>query len=578
MAKRNEQEAKRLSEWQSALQFYGTKENGYTDSGFWSFLNYVYTRDSHDKNESRKLLMGDAPEYLVVVFLYMLACDVLAVPKSRQMRLSWATTAFSVWHTMSGKDRHTIYQTKKEDDAFAMVSQGHKNPCAGRMDFIIQHLPTWFRDSHIVSGKGNQVGCLTFSPSQVDENGYLNPFQGSAINAIPQGAHQIRQYTPSLVVSDESAFQEEFENSMVACRPAVAGGGKVICVSSEDAGSAFNRMVLESVSGDVPQHEIHPDVKRGLDILGIDWPKGLRSWLTPSGVWCLEVHYTADPAKDPARDGAAWVEEAVRGYVGGFESSAWKKEMEIDYNAGGGDPVFPFLSGPGHPVLSRSVSEDQAIGTMSIYAGYDYGARNPAAFEVWGFDKRGHAFSLWEMYEACTNIADHVQKMKKCPYWDHIKYIACDPSITAKTQQTASGTRSIAEIFADHGVHFTKGRRGADVPMAIRFLSEYWADPENPTAFITKATPALMQEVMDLRWDRHISAGVDARKNALERIRDKNNHAWDATAYLFDTRPSAWIAPTPKRPGGIIFNDLLEKADRLQYERNYANRGGIKVV
>jgi len=573
-----EQDRDRLLEMHKAIQFYGTPENGYTDSGFWRFLRYVYTKDSHD-DQPVKPLMADAPEYLVVVFLYMLACEVLAVPKSRQMRLSWATTAFSVWHTMTNSHRHTIYQTKKEEDAFAMVSQGHKNPQSGRMDFIIQNLPEWLRDPNIKSGSGNQVGKLTFSPDRLDDNGFEVPWYGSAINAIPQGAHQVRQYTPSLMVSDESAFQEEFEASMIAARPAVAGGGKVICVSSVDSGSAFNRMVLESETGDIPEHQVHPAVARGLELLGMEWPRGMKSWETPSGVWCLEVHYTADPDKDPARNGAAWVSDAVRGYVGGFESSGWKTEMEIDYNAGGGDPVFPFIANPAHPIFSRSVSVDEAIGTMNIYAGFDYGARNPAALEIWGFPKTGNPISLGEVYEPCVHVDKFTAKMKQSPYWEHIRYIVCDPSIMAKTQQTATGLRSIAELFADHGVVFKKGRRGADVPIALRFLSEYWADPLNPGAYIDHvATPALAQEVMDLRWDRHLSAGLDARKNAPERIRDKNNHAWDATSYLFDSRPSSWVAPIKKRAGGIVFQDLLDKADRLQYERDYANRGGIRVV
>jgi hypothetical protein len=138
MARMKDSEIARIAEWQKAIQFVGTPEQGYTDSGLWSFLPLVYTKDSHDSDKPVKPLMEDSPTYMVIVFLYMLACQVLAVPKSRQMRLSWATTAFSVWHTMTAAYRHTIYQTKKEDDAFAMVSQGSKNPAAGRMDFIIQ--------------------------------------------------------------------------------------------------------------------------------------------------------------------------------------------------------------------------------------------------------------------------------------------------------------------------------------------------------------------------------------------------------------------------------------------------------
>lgn len=571
-------EVARIAEWQKAIQFRGTPEMGYTDSGLWSFLPYVYTNDSHDEDTTIKPLMSDFPEYMVVVFLYMLACPTLAIPKSRQMRMSWAASGYGVWNTMRGPFRKTIYQTRKEDAAFDMVSQGSKNPAAGRMDFIIQHLPGWLRDGYVTSGRGNQVGKISFSPKEYDELGFRIPWHGSAIHAVPQGADQVRQYTINLMLSDESAFQEEFRAAMEAAGATITGGGQVICLSSVDKGSAFNQMVLAGGGGDKRKHEVNPIVQRGLDILGMEWPKGLRSWETPSGMWCLEVHYSADPAKDPERDGAAWLAEAVKkpGYDGDFESSAWKTEMEIDYTAGGGDPVFSFITGPAHPIFCDALNPETVIKTMELYAGYDYGVRT-SSMQVWGFDKNGETWAVWELVEPCANIVEHTSRMKACPYWKHLNYIVCDPSITAMTQQTANGKQSIAEQFANYGVTFIKGRRGADVPMVTRFKSEYWADPEHPTAHITRACPSLMKTVRGLRWKRHLSASVAERTNEPETIMDKDNHDWDATAYLFDTRPSNWIAPTAQRTG-ICFQDLLDIAEQKHRERTSPDRSAIRVA
>lgn len=559
--------------------FYGTPENGYADSGFWKFLRYVKTKDSHgsDSTDTVKPLMGDSPEYLVVMFLFMLASNVLAIPKSRQMRVSWATTAFAVWHTMTAPYRETLYQTKKDDDANAMVSEGSKNPTAGRMDFIIQHLPDWLADPNIISGRGNQVGRLTYTPGKIDESSGLPVlWYGGSINAIPQGAHQVRQYTPSLFISDESAFQEEFASSMIAVRPAVTGGGKVICVSSVDAGSAFNRMVLESRDGQDNPPSVPEVVQRGMDLFGIEWPKGMRSWKTPSGVDVLEVHYSADPAKDPDRRGEEWVEEAVKGYVGGLDSTGWQTEMEINYGAGGGDPLFPFISSRKHPIFTKRVSVDEVINTHSIYAGYDWGTNNESAFEVVSFDNLGQPHAVWELYEPCENIEHHIYKMKMSPYWEHIKYIVCDPSITARKHPTASGLQSVNEVFSHFGVYFRPGRRGVDVTQAIRLKTEYWADPLNPRAFITSECPHLQQEIMDLRWEKHLSEGVASRKNNPEKIRQKKNHGFDAFCYLMDTRPRAWVAPDPKRPDGVCFNDLLEWSDRKA--RLEKTRSGRRLI
>ena len=573
MARLTEADIQSIADAHMSIMMPGTEELGYTDSGLWEFLPYVYTFDSHGDEVTERPLLSDDPDYAKIVFLYMLACKNLDIPKSRQIRMSWFATAFAVWSAMRNAHRLVIYQTKKEEDANKMVSMGASDPTAGRMDFIIQHLPAWMRDPNIVSGKGNNVGALTFSPHKTDAGGAFIPWHGSKIHAIPQGAKQVRQYTFSLLISDESAFQEEYAASMTAALPAAKGGGAIISLSSVDAGSAFNRRVLESPSGHDPVHHIHPTVQKALDILGMDWPKGIRSWKTPSGDWVLEVHYTADPAKDPERGGAAWLEDALVGVVGGMESSDWKTEMEIDYNAGGGDPVFPFITSYNHPIFTPSMSVDEVLSTMNLFGGYDHGMDSPSAFEVWGVDGKGWLHAVWELYEPCYNATQFAARMKACPYWDRIIEIRCDPKIMAKDQMGAVGNASIAEQFAALGVNFLPGRRGQDVPMALRLTSEYWDDPMLPKAFITADCPNLQREVMNLKWQRHISAAVEQRKNNPGKIVDKDNHAFDASCYILDTRPRLWVKEEEKRPDGIYMDDLLELADERQRARERPRYG-----
>ena len=580
MSKLNASQIRRIHDLQAEVQVYGTPEMGYTDSGLWKFLKHVKTKDSHDHDNPVKRLMADSAVYMIVVFLYMLACPVLAIPKSRQIRMSWMSCAFAIWHTMSGKYRHTVYQTKKEEDAFAQTTQGAKNPADGRMDFIIQHLPGWLSDPNVVSGRGNQVGVLTFSQADMSSEGVRIPWKGSKINAIPQGAHQIRQYTPSLIVSDESAFQEEYGPSMVAAKPAVTGGGRIISVSSVDAGSAFNQMVLESPSGEPEWGEIHPDVQRGLDLLGIEWPKGLRSRRTPSGTWVLEVHYSADPAKDPERDGAAWIADAVKGYVGGFESTGWKTEMEIDYNAGGGEPVFPFLT-PDSPIFVPEIPVDEALSRFRFYAGFDYGSVNPSHFGVWGVEPSGTAYKVWELHEPCVNLGDFVARMKRCPYWGRLEYKVCDWSMMNKTQRNRDGDLvTIHEQFEEHGVHFVRGKRGADIPHILRLKSEYWSDPTSPKAYITAACPHTRQEYANLRWAEHASQAVELRSNKKEKVRDKDNHSFDADAMLFDTEPSGHVEKERKidwnsRP---LTMDSMFKEMEARDLASQIRTGGISVM
>ena len=236
--------------------------------------------------------------------------------------------------------------------------------------------------------------------------------------------------------------------------------------------------------------------------------------------------------------------------------------------------MFPQVRA-GSKVFIDGFKPEEAKKIMRFYAGYDYGARNPSAFVVWGFDAENMAYALWELYEPCTNVAEHVEKIKRCPYYDRIEYIACDPSIMSKTQQSASGLKTLAEVFEDHGLYLTKGRRGQDVTIAQVFNATHWSDANNPTAFITKACPAGMKEVLDLRWDKHVSEALNVRKNAPERIRDKNNHWWDATAVLFDSQPQPFIPEVIKPTAGTFkqaVNDL-----RLEQMKQRARSSGIHV-
>jgi hypothetical protein len=109
----------------AAIQELGTPDKGYTDAGVWEFLNYVYTKDSHDHDQPVKKLLGEDDRYIVVVILYMLACPKLLVSKSRQIRMSWIAVMFSLWHAMARPYRLVTFQSKKAEDAEDMVTKAN---------------------------------------------------------------------------------------------------------------------------------------------------------------------------------------------------------------------------------------------------------------------------------------------------------------------------------------------------------------------------------------------------------------------------------------------------------------------
>lgn len=564
------------------------------------------TKDEHDPADPVKPF--PIKEYNIWAFTHMLACEKLLIPKSRQIMVSWMLAAFACWFVRTQPHCLVIVQSKKAEDANDLVSMGKDNPCAGRVDFIEQHLPSWLRDPFVVSGRGNKVGQMIYTPSERSDEGVRVPWYGSRIMAVPQGADQVRGKTVSLFISDESAFQEEFKNAVVALLPALmspTSSTRFVAASSVLGGSEFNRMVLESGRA-LGDGELYVDPEdSGIDeVRGIvaasptqAMPDGMRSWETPSGFSVLEIHYRADQEKNPSTErGAKWLKRAAKAYPdGGMKSPGWQREMEIDYAALGGSPVFPFLTDPDSPVLvPEMMMREVKRRKMSLWAGYDYGSTNPSAFIVWGQDPITRDFySLWELYEPCRGYRQHVEKIRACPYMSSkmVKMVRCDHSLGSKNQQGEGGLKSIVDLFGREGVHMIPGRKGAGDTLRVMML-EWWSDVDKwrewdreeearldrglaprkrkPRCYITGGTPKLWWELQRLRYEEFSSAKTASRKNVPERIMDKDDHAFQASAYILDTMPEADAARAKYATRGT-WAEAEERLIRAEREAKYQN-------
>lgn len=572
--------------------YYGTPEKGYADSGFWKYLSYVKTFDAHDYENPVKPLDVARYSYLQVVWLHMLNLSSCAFPKSRQLRMSWAACIFATWFARTAPHRLIVFQSKKDDDAKKMVSLGDKSPGVGRMDCIEQNLPWWLKDYNICSGKGNNVGELQYSPKPISVEGVKVPWYGSRVIAIPQGADQVRSLTASLYLGDEPAFWDDFEGTWTTVAPAIRsamGNSKMFAFSSVLAGSGYNNKILESserASSDSmyvePENTGIPAMRPIYEKMLVNGqlPQGMRSWETPSGLPVLEIHYTADPDKrQDTEAGRKWLNQAASEYTGGVESPAWRREYEIDYGAMGGTLVFPELYNPQHPVFTPKMTtrEVRARG-MKIYAGYDFGRRHPSAFTVWGHETymvegdtrpRSRWHALWELYETCDNYVEHCRKIRSCPYFaaGMIEIIKCDPQMGDRNQYSKKGMSgsktSMLKLFEEEGIILSPGQKGADLSL-VELLKFWWSDPTDLRCFITSGCPNLQRELRGLKWEEHASAATASRKSPLEKIMDKNNDAFDSSAYVLTSRPKP--ADMPRR-GSFNLTDYREEERRRAQDK-----------
>ena len=144
---------------------------------------------------------------------------ILFIEKSRHVMATWLTCAYLLWRARAFPHQLIMVQSKREEDVAALVYD--KEPDQGRISFLEWSLPEHLRQARL-PGAGKY--CHLYFPN------------GSHVWGIPEGGHIIRSHNPSVVFSDEAAFQPEFGKAYTAALPAITHGGQLIVVSSAEPG------------------------------------------------------------------------------------------------------------------------------------------------------------------------------------------------------------------------------------------------------------------------------------------------------------------------------------------------------
>ena len=188
------------------------------------FSGVVKTKDEHDSDTPVKPFPDK--DYLRKVIEVVHESDRVFIPKSRQIRMSWVMVLYALWVAMFFPHQAIFIQSKKEEDAASLVFD--KKMENSRMSFVYHHLPDWLKKMVPVD---TSYAKMRFA-------------NGSIVWGIPEGGHIIRSHTASLVISDECAFQPEFENAYTAAIPMAK---KIVGLSSANGGTFFGDVVTEVI-------------------------------------------------------------------------------------------------------------------------------------------------------------------------------------------------------------------------------------------------------------------------------------------------------------------------------------------
>ena len=244
------------------------------------------------------------------------------------------------------------------------------------------------------------------------------------------------------------------------------------------------------------------------------------------------LFYYADPAKRKPE----WAQTVKAGMT----ESDWAKEYLIDYTAQFGERAFPEIVEKRESIVVPVMDFDSG----QFWGGFDYGARNPSSFHVYThYD--GAFYAIWELYEPCKNIPEFAAKLRACPYYHRLKYIAADPSLFDKRTHNAAGqTESVANLFIKEGIHkFIAG--STDESSWIAIVKKHW-EGDDPTFKICNNCPNMIREFEQCIFEDYSNERSRETNNYKEGIQDKNNHAMDDNKYFFNSQPFVRSGATSK--------------------------------
>jgi hypothetical protein len=289
--------------------------------------------------------------------------------------------------------------------------------------------------------------------------------------------------------------------------------------------------------------------------------KGLKYWKNPNNQFAVAMlHYTADPDKDPERDGKEWYENERKG----TPKATWLKEYEIDFSTKSGKlifgPEFCDFDPKIHFINSFELPEPYEL-LMSL----DFGQRNPTACLIgaWTMDQRLYIIDEYykpnlpsksskEMFEQFDYLTGYkfkgkTPREKSIIVNNTFPIRVIDPSTTAKNRtkikQGEEIEYSVIEDFEDHGWEFEPGSN--DVANGITRIREYLQldRDSKPHLYIFKdKCPYLVNEFTKYKYKEY-NENMRRQKNESEEPVKKDDHAVDSLRYMIMTRPA-----TPQKP------------------------------
>lgn len=205
------------------------------DNPYYFLTHWAFTLDTHDTNEPIKAF--PEKEYIKIIVDIWLKNNLLLVPKSRQMMMSWLFIALYLWNTQFYHGKLNFFQSKKAEDADDLIK---------RAKFIYDHEPKFLK-RYIENNKFHELKVNPQHGGQHTQGKMTFPDINSEIRGVPEGGDIVRMHTLSGILSDEMGFQPEAKAAYVAAKPTISSGGRFTGVSTAEDNTFFQELVFDKL-------------------------------------------------------------------------------------------------------------------------------------------------------------------------------------------------------------------------------------------------------------------------------------------------------------------------------------------
>lgn len=254
--------------------------------------------------------------------------------------------------------------------------------------------------------------------------------------------------------------------------------------------------------------------------------RGVKERVNNNGFYVLEIHYSADPDKDPETpQGQAWIQQAKKG----MPESAWRKEYEIDWFALSGELIYPMFSERIHCCEPFKIPPE-----WTRYMAIDPGVRNPTAI-LWGaVNPEGEIFFYREHYKPEWTVEQHAKEIKRLEGDEKIFRRLIDPSAWNRNpidKRTIAGEYNLHKIYCQPAVN--------DVESGIERVTQWLLPDErtgNPSLYVFNTLMNFLDEIRQYRWEELTGKQAEKRdpKEAPMKLRD---HLMDCLRYIIIDSP-----------------------------------------